>query len=210
MFTLIYTRINGSVNNREAGDLRRHRTHFDVIVMIIAWITQLSHSVFADVVVSYGAVLSLSFWWYVNIFWDANVFCDWYLSDKIRERTIDMYRFFLRDQGWVLIWRSVLTPGHVIHWSYIYLHLSTLLRLYLIIIGARKAIFVSNRDANDASKIFLCADEDSGIYQILTQHRSATCERRASVVLGCSVRTNPQKQARGSGFITYTNDVAYA
>ena len=33
MFTLICARINGSVNNREAGDLRRHRAHYDVIVM---------------------------------------------------------------------------------------------------------------------------------------------------------------------------------
>ena len=35
MFTLICARINGWVNNREAGDLRRHRAHFDVIVMTI-------------------------------------------------------------------------------------------------------------------------------------------------------------------------------
>ena len=27
-------RINGSVNNREAGDLRRYRAHYDVIVMV--------------------------------------------------------------------------------------------------------------------------------------------------------------------------------
>ena len=33
MFTLISARINGWVNNREAGDLRRYRTHYDVIVM---------------------------------------------------------------------------------------------------------------------------------------------------------------------------------
>ena len=33
MFTLICARINDWVNNREAGDLRRYRTHFDVIVM---------------------------------------------------------------------------------------------------------------------------------------------------------------------------------
>ena len=33
MFTLICARINGWVNNREAGDLRRYRTHYDVIVM---------------------------------------------------------------------------------------------------------------------------------------------------------------------------------
>ena len=33
MFALVYVWINGWVNNREAGDLRRHRAHYDVIVM---------------------------------------------------------------------------------------------------------------------------------------------------------------------------------
>ena len=33
MFSLICTRINGWVNNGEAGDLRRNRTHYDVTVM---------------------------------------------------------------------------------------------------------------------------------------------------------------------------------
>ena len=33
MFSLIYAWINGWVNNREAGDSRRHRAHYDVIVM---------------------------------------------------------------------------------------------------------------------------------------------------------------------------------
>ena len=33
MFTLICARINGWVNNREAGDLRRYLAHYDVIVM---------------------------------------------------------------------------------------------------------------------------------------------------------------------------------
>ena len=33
-FLLICARINGSVSNREAGDLRRHRGHYDVIVMV--------------------------------------------------------------------------------------------------------------------------------------------------------------------------------
>ena len=31
--SLIYVWINGWVNNREAGDLRRHRAHYDVTVM---------------------------------------------------------------------------------------------------------------------------------------------------------------------------------
>ena len=34
MFALICVWINGWVNNREAGDLRRYRGHYDVIVMI--------------------------------------------------------------------------------------------------------------------------------------------------------------------------------
>ena len=33
MFTLICARINGWANSREAGDLRRYRPHYDVIVM---------------------------------------------------------------------------------------------------------------------------------------------------------------------------------
>ena len=33
MFTWICARINGWVNNGEAGDLRRYRAHYDVIVM---------------------------------------------------------------------------------------------------------------------------------------------------------------------------------
>ena len=36
MSTLICVRINGWVNNREAGDLRRHRAHYDVIVMQVS------------------------------------------------------------------------------------------------------------------------------------------------------------------------------
>ena len=35
VFSLICAWINGWVNNREAGDLRRHRAHYDVIVMSI-------------------------------------------------------------------------------------------------------------------------------------------------------------------------------
>ena len=33
MFSLVCNRINGWVNNGEAGDLRRHRAHYDVTVM---------------------------------------------------------------------------------------------------------------------------------------------------------------------------------
>ena len=37
MFSLICPWINGWVNNREAGDLRRHRAHYDVVVMCFLW-----------------------------------------------------------------------------------------------------------------------------------------------------------------------------
>ena len=37
MFSLICTWTNGWVNNRYAGDLRRHRTHYDVTVMESTW-----------------------------------------------------------------------------------------------------------------------------------------------------------------------------
>ena len=33
LFSLICAWINGGVNNRKAGDLRRHRAHYDVILM---------------------------------------------------------------------------------------------------------------------------------------------------------------------------------
>ena len=39
MFSLICVRIHGWVSNGEAGDLRRHRAHYDVIVMICLCIT---------------------------------------------------------------------------------------------------------------------------------------------------------------------------
>ena len=43
MFSLICAWINGWVNNRETGDLRRHRAHYDVIMMI--WLQQSAISV---------------------------------------------------------------------------------------------------------------------------------------------------------------------
>ena len=39
MFSLICVWINGWVNNREAGDLRRHRGHYDFSVMDTPYLT---------------------------------------------------------------------------------------------------------------------------------------------------------------------------
>ena len=42
MFSLICVWINDGVNNREAGDLRRYRLHYDVIVMKIATLLEIT------------------------------------------------------------------------------------------------------------------------------------------------------------------------
>ena len=53
MFSLICVWINGWVNNREAGDLRRYRAHYDVTVMII-----------------YNfEVYAVPAWWPINVWW---------------------------------------------------------------------------------------------------------------------------------------------
>ena len=49
MFSLIWAWTNCSVNNRDAGDLRRHHTHYDVTVM--NWILN-----------KMAAILQMSFW----------------------------------------------------------------------------------------------------------------------------------------------------
>ena len=52
MFPLICARINGWANNREAGDLTRHRAHYDVTVMRIQqeqqWCTQVLSRMMLD------------------------------------------------------------------------------------------------------------------------------------------------------------------
>ena len=48
MLTLICARINGWVNNREAGDLRRPRAHYDVTVMFAADLLRALHDMDMD------------------------------------------------------------------------------------------------------------------------------------------------------------------
>ena len=44
VFSLTCASINDWVNNREAGDLRRYRIHYDVILMTVVWTKNISHS----------------------------------------------------------------------------------------------------------------------------------------------------------------------
>ena len=48
MFSFICTWINGWVNNHEAGDLRRHRGHYDVTVMLFLYDVKLHMRSFAS------------------------------------------------------------------------------------------------------------------------------------------------------------------
>ena len=50
MFSLICVWINGWVNNREAGDLRRYRAHYDVIVMTTDFISNQQFPFFPAIV----------------------------------------------------------------------------------------------------------------------------------------------------------------
>ena len=65
LLTLICARINGWVNNREAGDLRRHRAHYDVIVML----TDCRHGIWQttrEYVLRHNAEAQLGTWTYTQ------------------------------------------------------------------------------------------------------------------------------------------------
>ena len=84
MFTLIYARINGWVNNCEAGDLRRYHTHYDVIVMHNCQ----RHIAFYDITTSCRIPPSILF--------DIHLFCNaWCLIIWLREHCIFGFRFVL-------------------------------------------------------------------------------------------------------------------
>ena len=76
MFSLICVWINGWVNNRKAGDLRRYRAQYDVIVMSsirrvnshVAWVTQEMLSAFWII----QKILILIYRWY---YVDQPAFC---------------------------------------------------------------------------------------------------------------------------------------
>ena len=52
MFSLNCAWVNGWVNNREAGDLRRHRAHYDVIVML-----------YHDLVLTWWVITNVTLWY---------------------------------------------------------------------------------------------------------------------------------------------------
>ena len=73
MFSLIYARINGWVNNSKAGDLRRHRGHYDVIVMK-SWYSEQCHTSWCNNEIQ---IPEIQFVWLVH--WYLS-YCNIYLS----------------------------------------------------------------------------------------------------------------------------------
>ena len=71
MFTLICARINDWVNNREAGDLRPHRGHYDVNVMYLKCLRLFStaKSLGTWNVISNGFPLGRMIVWYQSLTW---------------------------------------------------------------------------------------------------------------------------------------------
>ena len=74
MFSLICAWMNGWVNNHEAGDLRRHLTHYDVIVM---W----------DMPIS-GAPCSLAVWFRLT-----KPICAWIFHWKLTNKGLFLWQY---------------------------------------------------------------------------------------------------------------------
>ena len=82
MFSYICTRINGWVNNGDAGDLRRDRAHYDVSVMFHWWSTIWGFQRYECNVVSHrlGATIkwSLHSSYVLQLFWNCRRHSTWH------------------------------------------------------------------------------------------------------------------------------------
>ena len=80
MFTLICARINGEVNNCKAGDLKRNRAHYDVIVMFsqICWLLVIMSSPNLN---SFCSEIDLCL--LIKTFVICHVFLSEWVSDKV-------------------------------------------------------------------------------------------------------------------------------
>ena len=87
MFSLICVWINDWVNNREAGDLRRHRGHYDVIVMCGYG----AHRNLRDILACQYYLILLS----PIVFWFASRVIDCVTSDKY------LHSISIAISGWI-------------------------------------------------------------------------------------------------------------
>ena len=63
MFALIYAWINGWVNNRDVGHLRRHRAHYDVIVMFVVICLYFTDIWENDTTIATLTAITVTSWW---------------------------------------------------------------------------------------------------------------------------------------------------
>ena len=93
MFSFICAWINGWVNNREASDLRRHRSHYDFTVMalniqivflpVYFFVSSLVSYLVAPLCFNFLLSLSLLFWYLTWGIWkNSSSQCDIYFPEK--------------------------------------------------------------------------------------------------------------------------------
>ena len=80
-FSLIYAWINGWVNNREAGDLRRHRPHYDVSVMPCDFISHLGWYLISKIIYQVTNLRNSSWKSYVEL---CRELCDCWIAHKAK------------------------------------------------------------------------------------------------------------------------------
>ena len=111
MFSLLCASLNGWVNTREAGDLRRCRAHYDVIVMNVGF--KLIHIIKRTTEISHGLVcteetficpcwLNRKAWIYFRLQWTT-------IAENIISNLIEVWLEFWRDLS--LQWRHDKSEG---------------------------------------------------------------------------------------------------
>ena len=93
MFSLLCVRRNGWVNNREAGDLRRHRAHYDVIVMHELELNMVFRNSWGSFVIGNGSLDNL-FWLPWQPFTTPNLI-SWGLLGSINREDTAFLMYFL-------------------------------------------------------------------------------------------------------------------
>ena len=97
-FDLICVWINGWVNNREAGDLKRYRAHYDVIVMYKWVVMNILHPVYCVAIVCHQ--IRFMYWGHLCMFYRVKSHLNWYklvcMGDLAyrfgRSKLTDMFR----------------------------------------------------------------------------------------------------------------------
>ena len=109
MFSLICVWINGWVNNREAGHLRRHRGHYDVIVMNhIEWhLWHLQKATQVHTVSTSKYIVVSCTWLFISEFWN----CQISLLLQCTERILSAILF----QGLPNLLKSIQLPDLFVH-----------------------------------------------------------------------------------------------